>query len=256
MNRSALALIAVLIVLIAGTVYISQRVAEAPLSGEESAAARTLVTEFGTKLAFVPLLATSSERAAAMQLYYGPYVAPELIAAWSPEGAEGALGRYTSSPAPERIEVVEVRKTSPKSFVVEANIIETTRTGSTTTEVAAVQPVTFALEKRDGKLLIVKAYKGAYSEVPHRQTLVGYWECLPHKDTAGPQTTECALGIAVDQSDGHYALDLRLMERYPVDYPTGTKLRVEGIVTPSNQLSSMQKYDIDGIIAATSIEKL
>lgn len=46
------------------------------------------------------------------------------------------------------------------------------------------------------------------------------------------------------------------MSQYPVDFPTGTKVRVTGIVTPANQLSSVQKYDIDGIISATKIEKL
>ena len=92
--------------------------------------------------------------------------------------------------------------------------------------------------------------------MPQAQTIVGYWECLPHKNTTGPQTTECAFGIAVDQSDGHLAVDTSLMSTYPVDYPTGTKLRVTGILTPVEALSSIQKYDIDGIIRATTIEKI
>ena len=37
---------------------------------------------------------------------------------------------------------------------------------------------------------------------------------------------------------------------------TTTTQRVTGVVTPANQLSSEQKYDIDGIIGATSIERL
>ena len=98
--------------------------------------------------------------------------------------------------------------------------------------------------------------KDDYSELPQRMTVTGFWECLPHKDRTGPQTMECAFGIAIDQSDGHYAIDTSLMSTYPVDYPTGTHVRVEGIVTPANQLSSVQKYDIDGIIRATSIQKL
>jgi len=79
-------------------------------------------------------------------------------------------------------------------------------------------------------------------EPAQSQTIVGFWECLPHKNTSGPQTMECAFGIAVDQSDGHYAIDTSLMSTYPVDFPTGTKVRVTGIVTPANQLSSVQKY--------------
>lgn len=91
--------------------------------------------------------------------------------------------------------------------------------------------------------------------LPKPQTIIGYWECLPHKDQTGPQTKECALGIAVDQSDGHYAVDTSLVSTYP-DFSTGTKVRVTGLVTPVEALSSIQKYDIDGIIRATGIEKI
>jgi hypothetical protein len=94
------------------------------------------------------------------------------------------------------------------------------------------------------------------AQPPQNQTIVGYWECLPHKNTTGPQTMECAFGIAVDQSDGHFGIDTSLMSTYPVDFPTGTRVRVTGVVTPVNQLSSVQKYDIDGIIRATVIEKI
>lgn len=94
------------------------------------------------------------------------------------------------------------------------------------------------------------------SEVQDEQEIIGFWECLPPKDRTGPQTMECAFGIAVDRSDGHFGIDTSLMAQYPIDFPTGTKVRVRGIVTPANQLSSVQKYDIDGIIRATVIEQL
>lgn len=93
---------------------------------------------------------------------------------------------------------------------------------------------------------------------PQKVTVEGIWECLPHKNPDQPHTMECALGIAVDRSDAHYALDLNLMSASPVDYPTGTHIRVQGVVTPLNQLSSdhWQKYPIDGIISATVITKI
>jgi len=217
------------------------------VSNEEDSAIRTVVTEFGTKLQYVSTLAPN--RKALMEQYYAPYVAPELIALWSVDGID-ALGRQTSSPWPDRIDIVEVRSLSGR-YIVEGNVLEVSSTGP-----AAVYPVTLTLEKRGDLWLIVKVTKGAYSELPQKQSIVGFFECLPHKDTTGPQTMECAFGIAVDQSDGHYAIDTSLMSTYPVDYPTGTKVRVTGIVTPVSHLSSVQKYDIDGIIRATSIEKL
>lgn len=93
------------------------------------------------------------------------------------------------------------------------------------------------------------------SILSERVSVVGYRECLPHKDTTGPQTKECMLGLALDQSDGHLALDLSLMSSYPENLSVGVKVRVEGVLTPANQLSTNQwdKYDIDGVLSATSI---
>jgi hypothetical protein len=222
------------------------------VSNADDTAVRQVVTNFGTKLQTVSLLAPTKDRTASMEANYSRYVAPELLMKWFPEGSE-ALGRNTSSPWPDRINVVEVKQNG-NNATAEGNVIEVTN-GASTTEVAAVYPVTLTLEKRKGTWFIVNAVRGAYSEIPHSQAIVGFWECLPHKGD-GPHTMECAFGIAKDQSDGHYAIDTSLMARYPVDYPTGTKVRVTGIVTPANQLSSVQKYDIDGIINATMIEEV
>ncbi len=215
---------------------------------------RVAVEGFGAAMQKVSLLAPTAERKAAMEQNYSAFVAPELLAAWALDGAD-ALGRSTSSPWPDRIQIVEMHEQGA-AFVVEGNVIEVVNTTSSTTAPVAVYPVTLTLEKINGQWMITKATKGAYSELPHSQTIIGYWECLPHKDTTGPQTAECAFGIAKDQSDGHYAVDTSLMARYPVDYPTGTKVRITGIVTPADQLNSPQKYDIDGIIRATAIEKI
>jgi hypothetical protein len=256
MTRNALFGVVASLFVIAGAWYAGiHRAADtgSVSSNAEETQVRSVVTEFGTKLQTVSLLASTTARKAAMEANYAAYVAPELITAWAPEGAE-ALGRYTSSPWPEKIDIVEVRQEGGR-FVVESNVIEVVNSGATT-EAAAVYPVTLTLEQRNGQWLITDMKKGSYSELPQRRTIIGYWECLPYKDPGKAHTLECAFGIAVDQSDGHYAIDTRLMAIYPVDFPTGTKVRVTGIVTPANQLSSIQKYDIDGIIRATTIEKI
>lgn len=161
----------------------------------------------------------------------------------------------TTLQTPSKINIVSIVPRASgnafETYQVEANVVETAN-GSPT----GVYPVSLTIEKKEGLWVITALTKGAYSELPQRRTITGFWECLPHKNTGGPQTMECAFGIAVDQSDGHYAVDTSLMSTYPVDFPTGTHVKVEGIVTPANQLSSPQKYDIDGIIRATSIQKL
>jgi hypothetical protein len=223
------------------------------VSSAETDTIRAVVTEFGTKLQNVSLLASAANRKAAMDENYSAYVAPELLAQWYPEGAD-ALGRSTSSPWPQKIDVADVHSVSGR-YVVNGNIIEVANVSGGTAQPVAVQPVTLTLELRDGKWMITKVEKGAYGQLPAPQTIVGTWECLPPKDSTGPHTLECAFGILADKG-GHYAIDTRLMSQNPLDFPTGTKVRVTGIVTPAESLNSIQKYDIVGIISVTSIERI
>ena len=41
---------------------------------------------------------------------------------------------------------------------------------------------------------------------PQQVSLTGIYLCLPHRDTSGPQTMECALGMQTDDG-AYYALD-------------------------------------------------
>jgi hypothetical protein len=93
--------------------------------------------------------------------------------------------------------------------------------------------------------------------VPQRVTVTGFWECVPKKP-GYPKTEECLWGIAKDQSDGHVVVNTQLMARTFDGYNPGTKVRAEGVLTPANALSSdhWQQYDIDGILSATTIEKI
>jgi hypothetical protein len=165
MQKGVLSVIAVLVLLGAGAWYISTYVSEKPLTNDEDLAVRSLVTAFGSQLRFVSLLAPTSNRRAAMEQYYGPYLSPELLASWAPEGTDAALGRYTSSPSPDRIEVVEVRKTRPDAFVVDGTVIETANNASSTDTVVGGYPVTLDIRKQSDRYVITGATKGAYSTV-------------------------------------------------------------------------------------------
>jgi len=258
MNKNLLSVVAVLVLLGVGAWYLSTRVAATPLTAEEDTAVRAMVTEFGTKLQFVPLLAVEAERKTTMELYYGPYVSAELIAAWAPEGTPEALGRYSSSPAPERIEIAVVEKTAPNRYTVEGNVIEVTSTEAGQNKAAAaVYPITLGIKKEGDKYMILSAEKGTYAQLPQRQTVLGYWECLPLKAESEGYSEDCITAIAIDQSDGHLVIDVSAMSRAPVNYANGTKVRASGVVTPGNTLSSQrwQHYMLDGIMMATSIEK-
>ena len=94
---------------------------------------------------------------------------------------------------------------------------------------------------------------------PYRATLSGTGVCLPHKDTSGPQTLECAFGLLTEAGE-YYALDFNMMSQgYPDELYGGTKFSAHGLVTPIEMLSSdhWQKYDVKGIFSVTdSVEKI
>lgn len=242
-------------VLVGAYAYTHATPGSSSVSNANDSAIRAFVVDFGSKFKNVSLLAPDAAEQIARE--YGSYASPELIAQWQANTAE-APGRQTSSPWPDRIEVVSVTPAASgdafETYQVEGNVIEVT-SADTPNEPAAVQPISLTVIKQGNTWLITALSKGAYSDLPQRSEITGTWECLPHKDTTGPQTTECAFGIAADQG-GHYAVDTSLMATYPVDFATGARVRAAGMVTPVEMLNSVQKYDIVGIMRATTIEKI
>lgn len=87
---------------------------------------------------------------------------------------------------------------------------------------------------------------------PYRATLSGTQTCLPHKDTNGPQTLECAIGIETDAGE-FYALDFNLMSQIPPEIQSGERFTASGVITPIERLSTdqWQKYDVEGIFSVT-----
>lgn len=93
--------------------------------------------------------------------------------------------------------------------------------------------------------------------VPYRATLSGEFVCLPHTDTSGPQTTECAFGLKTDSGE-YYAIDFNLMSQTPPQLATGERFSASGTITPVEMLSSnhWQQYPIVGIFSVTdSVER-
>lgn len=83
-------------------------------------------------------------------------------------------------------------------------------------------------------------------------TISGTYICLPHTDTSGPQTLECALGLrATDGS--YYALDFSQSQNAQFDLKTGDRFSAEGILTPVDDLDSgpWEKYPIKGVFKIT-----
>lgn len=87
---------------------------------------------------------------------------------------------------------------------------------------------------------------------PYRATISGVQTCLPHKDTSGPQTLECATGMKAD-SGKYYALDFALSSQIPHEIQNGERFTASGVITPIEMLSAdhWQKYNVEGIFSVT-----
>ncbi len=100
--------------------------------------------------------------------------------------------------------------------------------------------------------------KQGNSEIPtpQRMTLSGKYVCLPHKDTSGPQTKECAIGLHADNGF-YYALDFNLMSQTLPKLTPGERITASGVFTPIEYLSSdhWQKYNVVGIFSVTDSVK-
>ncbi len=86
----------------------------------------------------------------------------------------------------------------------------------------------------------------------YRGTLTGEVVCLPHADTEGPQTMECAYGLRTESGE-HYALDLSVLSQENPPLETGQHISANGLITPIEMLSTdhWKKYDIVGIFSVT-----
>lgn len=247
-------IVGVLVILgIAGILWRNYSAPRQAGPGTEANTVRQIVTSFGKELSKVSLLAPESTRSAEMESAYKPYLTTPLLENWKKNPGE-ALGRNTSSPFPDRIEIVSVSPRSLTSYTVEGNIIEVAN-GSSGTTTTAVQPVTLVVEKSADTWLIGEASKGSYSTVPREITVTGTYTCLPHKNTEGPQTLECALGIQATSGE-YYSVDTGSYTGNELNNaPTGKKFTIKGLFTPVEMLSSerLKNYNVRGILTVREV---
>lgn len=87
-------------------------------------------------------------------------------------------------------------------------------------------------------------------------TVEGRYICLPHTNTSGPQTLECAFGLEADNGE-NYALQIEDVSAAVAEFNTGERIMVSGILTPREEIQSddrLLNYDIVGVIKVTSVE--
>lgn len=217
---------------------------------EAEVVVRSTVEEFGTKLRNVSLLGPSDVVAREMDENYSLIVDAELFARWKAD-PRNAPGRLTSSPWPEGIQIESVTKNNDGSYSVAGYVNETTSEGEAP---LASYPVTMRLEMLDGHWMIVEFEKGSYvppqANMPGESVVIeGKVVCLPHRDTSGPQTLECAFGLQSD--DGMY-YSLRDADQAYRNV-SGTQMNVPVEVTGRLTLREDDKYRSSGVIEVERI---
>jgi hypothetical protein len=89
-------------------------------------------------------------------------------------------------------------------------------------------------------------------------TVRGSFVCLPHRDTSGPTTMECAFGLKAENGV-HYGVDFSSTPGSAFDYPMEKTHIVKGDFTPVETLPNddrMGIYAIEGVIKVTSVEEV
>ncbi len=87
---------------------------------------------------------------------------------------------------------------------------------------------------------------------PQNVTLTGTYTCLPHLDTKGPQTMECAFGLQSKNGD-YYAVNFGATAQAMDQFRAGETITAEGFVVIKEALSTdqWQKYNMKGIFTIT-----
>lgn len=142
-----------------------------------SRAVSDTVQGFGGVLKNVSLFSRSAAKD--IEETYKTFLSPELLALWK-EDPSRAIGRFTSSPWPDRIEITGIRKSDSGSYEVTGNIIEITSIEEVQGGIAAKRPITLSLVKSDGKWLITEASTEESAVGKSIASQLG--DCLPKSD--------------------------------------------------------------------------
>lgn len=147
----------------------------------DEAAVKSLVENFGGKLQAVSLQAPKDIVNKSIQENYGDLVSPELLAKWLSD-PQNAPGRLTSSPWPDRIEILNIEELSEYAYEVKGEIIEMTSVEMVNGGVAAKRPITLKAGKVENRWLIDAVTLGAYEEIDstvYRDIQYGFRFSLP-----------------------------------------------------------------------------
>ncbi len=128
----------------------------APAMSVDEAAVREVVTKFGDALQKVSLNESREASIEAIRREYADFLSPELLEEWAAQ-PHLAIGRYVSSPWPERIEITRVIMGTPTRYAVFGEIVQMTGVEETQGGEAGRSRVEFTVDKIGDHWLIIGA---------------------------------------------------------------------------------------------------
>ena len=163
---------AVAVVIIAGTVLLTGALtksedispgASITETQDECAEAEviSLVENFGKKLQAVSLTAPGDYVNKSIRENYGDLISPELLSAWQKD-LQDVPGRVVSSPWPDQIEILSIKKSAESEYDVKGEILEITSVEMLNGGVAARRPIDLSVRKVENRWLITAVQLGAY----------------------------------------------------------------------------------------------
>lgn len=89
---------------------------------------------------------------------------------------------------------------------------------------------------------------------PQNVTLSGTYTCLPHKDTTGPQTEECAFGFKADTGE-YYAVNFGASAKAMEQFRSGAHITADGFVVSKEVLGTTEwdQYSMKGMFTITTV---
>jgi hypothetical protein len=147
-KKFLLVFLIVIALIVAGYIFRNQSKITSIQTSDESQV-RSVVESFGQKLKDVSLLSPSAPQE--LETNYKKFITPELLIKWQRDPSK-AIGRLTSSPWPEKIEIVSIKRFDNKVYEVSGYIIEAASANNGIT--ATKQPIELSVVKFDNGFLI------------------------------------------------------------------------------------------------------
>ena len=152
------------------------------LTADEKSQITTLVEDFGKKLKSVDLLSPEEMIVQSIQQNYSPYLTANLLMKWTFDPYQ-AIGRFVSSPWPDRIEIDSMERIDDNTVKVKGYVIWVV-SGNGTLDVTDRVPAVLIVKKDSStqKFLIDNGYSNKYAFYDTKELIKILQEAFPEID--------------------------------------------------------------------------